>query len=250
MRWITMLLLVGAGGFAVGAPLDSVRHMAPTSKPNKISFMATGRVHTAGVFLYMGRVVNHNPAADLFLNVSAPRGWGLSVFKVWDLNEAHSGNNFMFGFLHKTFRLSPKLTVAPWVGGGLEQNHGFVSHGSDFMLQLVSNYKFNSQLNLEHIALFNNLYFEPSFADWTNRFKLTYSKAHVDVSGFFWHNNNLLDGRDYTSAGLGIHYTRVPISKKLWLGAGATTLATLASSNEERVPLRSVIQFNTIITFK
>lgn len=226
---------------------DSTAH----AREQKKSFVTiTGRVHTMGLFMYMGRVVNHNPAADIFFSTTNAKGWGFSAFKVFDVNDIHSGNNFAFAFIHKTFRIHERLMVAPWLGAGLEQQHKWVDHGSDVMLQLVSNLKLNANFSIEHIALFNNVAFETSHADWTNRFRFIYSQKHVDATGFFWHNNSLIDGRAYTSAGFGIFYNRVPVANRLWLGAGINTLVTLASSNQERVPKNSAVQFTTSLTFK
>jgi hypothetical protein len=214
------------------------------------AYTITTRVHTMGLFMYMGKVVNHNPAADIFFNTTGPKGWGISAFKVVDVNDIHSNNNFAFAFISKTFHLGDRLTATPFIGGGLEQQHGFVSHGSDVMLQLQSGYRINKKLTIDHIAIFNNVLFYTEFSDWTNRFRLMYSDGHVDITGFFWSNNALIDKASYTSTGMSIFYNRVPVAKRLWLGAGLTTLATVNSSNPEVLPAQTGIQFSTALTFK
>jgi hypothetical protein len=223
-----------------------------TTIPVKVkrTYTVTTRVHTMGLFMYMGKVVNHNPAVDIFFNTTGPNGWGISAFKVVDVNDVHSNNNFAFAFVSKSFHLGQRVTVTPFVGGGLEQQHGFVSHGSDVMLQLQSGYRLNKKLTLDHIAIFNNVLFETEFADWTNRFRLLYSDGHVDITGYFWHNNSLIDHATYTSTGVSIFYNRMPVAKRLWLGAGLTTLATVNSSNPEALPTQTGIQFSTALTFK
>jgi hypothetical protein len=98
--------------------------------------------------------------------------------------------------------------------------------------------------------MFNNVAVETEYADWTNRFRLIYSRGHVDISGFFWHNNGVIDGADYTSTGVSLFYNRVPVSKRLFLGIGLTTLSTVQSSNMERTPTQAGLQFSTTLTFK
>lgn len=242
---ILLMMMVPASAFQPSG--DSATIKPAKAKP---AYTLTTRVHTMGLFLYMGKVVNHNPAADLYFNVTSARGWGFSAFKVVDLNDVHSNNNFSFFFVSKTFHIGKRLTTAPFVGAGLEQQHGFVSHGSDAMLQLQSSYRLNKKLVVDHIAIFNNILFETEFADWTNRFRLLYTEGHLDVTGIFWSNNKLIDNATYSSAGLSIFYNRVPVAKRLWLGAGLTTLATIASSNQEALPKETGIQITTALTFK
>ena len=183
----------------------------------KRAYILTARVHTMGLFMYIGKVVNHNPATDIFFNTIGPKGWGISFFKAIDVNDVHSNNNFAFAFISKSFHIGERLTLTPFVGGGLEQQHGFVSHGSDVMLQLQSGYRINKKLAIDHIAIFNNVLFETEFADWTNRFRLMYSEGHVDITGYFWNNNALIDNTSYTSTGVSIFYNRVPVAQRLWL---------------------------------
>jgi hypothetical protein len=244
---LSLLLAASVSVSAFQPGGDSATIIPAKTKP---SYTITTRVHTMGLFMYMGKVVNHNPAADLYFNVTTANGWGVSAFKVVDVNDVHSNNNFSFAFLSKTFHIGKRLTTAPFVGFGLEQQHGFVSHGSDAMLQLQSSYRINKKLVVDHIAIFNNVYFYTEFADWTNRFRLLYTDGHVDITGFFWNNNAVIDDATYTSTGVSIFYNRVPVAKRLWLGAGLTTLATVASSNQERLPNQTGIQFSTALTFK
>ena len=250
MKKFYLLSLLLTTGFQAWAfqPDDDSTSMTPSTA--KRTYTLTTRVHTMSLFMYMGRVVNHNPAVDVFFNTTGPKGWGISAFKVVDVNDVHSGNNFAFAFISKSFPLGKRLTITPFVGGGLEQQHGFAGHGSDFMVQLQSSYRINKKLTIDHMAIFNNLYFYTEFTDWTNRFRLMYSDGHVDITGFFWNNNRWIDEATYTSTGLSIFYNRIPVAKRLWLGAGVTTLATVGSSNQENLPKQTGIQFSTALTFK
>ena len=242
-----LLISIGSQALAFQPAGDSTAVIPAKSKR---TYTITSRIHTMGLFMYMGKVVNHNPAADIFFNTTGPKGWGFSVFKVVDLNNIHSGNNFAFGFISKSFHIGERLTVTPFAGGGLEQQHGFASHGSDFMLQLQTGYRINKKLTIDHIAIFNNIYFYTEFADWTNRFRLMYTDGHIDITGFFWNNNSMIDDATYTSTGVSILYNRVPVAKRLWLGAGITTLATISSSNQDNLPKQTGIQFSTALTFR
>jgi hypothetical protein len=245
--YLLSLLVAISGCLNAFQPADSAQ-IIPTQKQGHYTII--GRVHTMGLFMYMGKVVNHNPAADIFFNYTTRNGWGISAFKVVDVNDVHSHNNFAFAFLHKSFHLGERLTTTPYAGIALEQQHSFASHGSDVMLQLATNFRFNKLLTLEHIAIVNNLAAETSYRDWTNRLRLIYSSNHVDVTGFFWHNNGVIDDANYTSSGVSIFYNRVPVAKRLYLGAGLTTLSTFQSSNKEKVPTQTGLQFSTTLTFK
>lgn len=242
---ISLAVVVGA---AARQPLrDSVGLVPAKAKP---SYTITTRVHTMSLFMYMGRVVNHNPAADIFFNVTGPKGWGLSAFKVVDVNDIHSNNNFAFAFLSKTFHMSKRIATGPYIGFGLEQQHAFAGHGSDVMLQWQTSYRVNKKLVLDHIAIFNNVAFETTFADWTNRFRLLYTNGHLDITAYYWHNNTVINNNSYSSTGASVFYNRIPVSNRLWLGAGITTLATVASSDIELLPKQAGIQFSTALTFK
>lgn len=244
---LSLLLTISIQVLAFQSSGDSATVTQPEVKR---SYTVTTRVHTMGLFMYMGKVVNHNPAADIFFNTTGPKGWGISAFKVVDVNDVHSGNNFAFAFISKSFHVGKQLTVTPFVGGGLEQQHGFASHGSDFMLQLQTSYRINRKLTIDHITIFNNIYFYPEFADWTNRFRLIYSDGHLDITGYYWNNNGLMDNATYTSTGLSVFYNRIAMSKRLWFGTGITALATVESSNDENLPKQTGIQFSTVLTFK
>jgi hypothetical protein len=72
----------------------------------------------------------------------------------------------------------------------------------------------------------------------------------MDVTGLVWHNNALIDGTEYTSAGISFFYNRIRLNKKVWLGGGFTGLWAMTSSNTDIAPKRNGLQFTTSITFK
>lgn len=245
--YITILL---ASSLSVGA-IPALEDSAVVSeKKPKNSLTVISRVHTMGLFLYMGKVVNHNPATDLYFNYTTHNGWGFSAFKAIDINDIHSGNNFAFAFISKYFHLGKRFTIAPYVGAGLEQQQSFANHGSDLMLQLLTSFKLNKQVTIEYIGIFNNLVFATEHQDWTNRFRLLFNSGHWDIIGMMWSNNGAIDHATYTSGGASVFYNRVPISNRLSLGAGLTALSTFQSTNQEHVPTQTGVQFSTTLTFK
>ena len=220
------------------------------TKKKKGSMVIASRVHTMGLFLYMGRVVNYNPATDLYFNYTTNKGWGISAFKAADVNDIHSSNNFAFAFVSKTFHIGDRLVIAPYLGAGLEQQHGFANHGSDLMFQLQSSFRLNKKLSIELIGIFNNLIFATEHQDWTNRLRLLFNNGHWDLIGMVWSNNGIFDEATYTSGGLSAFYNRIPLSKRLSMGVGLTSLSTFHSSNVEHTPKPSGLQFSTTVTFK
>jgi hypothetical protein len=242
-----LLTLIIGSSIALQENADSAT-VIPEKKKGTRTFIT--RVHTMGLFLYMGKVVNNNPAADVYFNFVTPRGWGISVFKVVDLNDIHSHNNFAFVLISKTFHIGERLSIAPSVGAALEQQHSFANHGSDVLGMIATSYKLNNNFSVDHTALFSNLVFEPSATDWTNRFRVLFSEKHLDVTGLLWHNNRLFDKQNYLTTGLSIFYNRVPVAKKIFIGAGITGLLVAQASDAEHGPDKNGIQFTASITFK
>jgi hypothetical protein len=245
--YILFLIVGTVDAFALQPLSDSLSLLRP---PKRATASVAFRVHSAGLFMYMGRVVNHNPAADIFFTYTSPTKWGVSVFKVADLADIHSNNNFAFALVSKTFQVGSRITVAPNIGIGLEQQHRFADHGSDVLFMLTSTFRLNKNLTLDHTALFNNLIFETAFSDWTNRVRLLYSIGHLDAITTVWHNNRLIDDAQYLSTGASIFYNRIRLSEKLWLGGGATAMCIASSSNPERFPFKTGIQFSTSLTIR
>jgi hypothetical protein len=245
--YIIILLVPGFTAYGLQITEDSA---AVVQKKNEGSVLVTSRVHTMGLFLYMGRVVNHNPATDLYFNYTTNNGWGFSAFKAVDINDVHSGNNFAFAFISKYFNIGNRFKIAPYFGAGLEQQHGFANHGSDLMFQLLSSFRINKNLSFEHIGIFNNLLFAREHQDWTNRVRILFNNGHWDFIGMLWSNNQAFDSATYSSGGISIFYNRVPISNRLFLGAGLTSLSTFQSSDEDHTPRQTGLQFSTSLTFK
>jgi hypothetical protein len=196
---------------------------------------STVRLHNKGMFLYGGRLSTENPALYFNFTYSRP-AWGFMLYKAIDLTDHTTNNNFTLATIFKNFNVSDRLTVTPYAGVFLEQLHSFADAGSDLMALAVITYKVNPKLNVEYMALIPNLVVETELLDWVNRFRVLYTHKHWDVTGSFWHNNNVFDEANYTSAALTVGYSRVRLSESLNFNISATELATFQTSNEEDAP--------------
>jgi hypothetical protein len=243
-----MIFLFGFSYAQALQPLTDSTVLPATTKKSSTSVAL--RVHSIGIFTYMGKVVNYNPASDIFFSYISRSGWGVSAFKVVDLRDIHSHNNFAFALLTKSFHIGKRLTLAPSIGAALEQQHKFADHGSDMLAMLTTTFKLNQHWAIEYNALFANLIVERTETDWINRLKLMYSKGHLDVTGFLWHNNNVMDDGHYLSSGASIFYNRMKLGKKVWLGAGMTGLLTTVQSDPEKPHYKKGLQFTTSLTIK
>ncbi len=245
--YLMLFLLGSVSASALQPPTDSTV-LPVVAKKNSASVAV--RVHSMGIFTYMGKVVNHNPASDIFISYTSRTGWGVSAFKVVDLSDLHSHNNFAFVLLSKSFHVGKRLTIAPSIGAALEQQHKFADHGSDLLAMLTTTYKLNQHWTMEYNAMFANLIVEHKNTDWINRLRVLYSNGHLDVTGFLWHNNGVIDAGHYLSSGASIFYNRIKLGKKVWLGVGMTGLYTSIQSNPEQPHYQKGLQFTTSLTIK
>lgn len=207
------------------------------------------RAHTKGFFSFTGRIISDHPAADIYFNYTHSSKFGFQAFKAVDLLDHESDNNFALALVFKHFQVSPRLTITPYVGVVLEQLHSIADHGSDFSSMLISSYKITPHLTVEHTALFPNLMLERVEADWVNRLKLIYSKGHIDLTGWAWNNNRVLDEAGYTSVGLSAYYSRIPITDRLSLGAGLTGLLVAQTSDAHECPKKNGVLLTIAATW-
>ncbi len=205
-------------------------------KEKKYATTVITRVHSLGFFSYTGRLISDNPAADIYFNYNRSNKWGLNVFKAFDLYDHTSDNNFMMMMVNRNFPISKKLSVNLYGGAVLEQTHHFAGHGSDVVVNVISSYKLSPHLTLDHTALFGNLIIEKANTDWVNRVRLLYSKNHIDVTAWSWFNNKIIDQTKYSSVGLSLYYSRIPLSDRWKISTGVTGLVMLNTSDENKCP--------------
>jgi hypothetical protein len=220
-------------------PVDSVQKV----KTNAVSnWRLTTRLHSMGQFSYGGRIVSQNPTLD-FNFAYDRKTWGFQVFKAMDLKDNNTQINFTLAVLNKVFHVGKKLTITPSAGFILEQSHSIADRYSDLTMILTTGYKLSQSLTVEHAALFGNLALEPEERDWVNRFRLMYSKKHIDLSVSGWHNNKVFDSAEYVTYGASVFYSRVKLSPALMMNAGVSGIAMPYSNDETDYPKRNGVIF-------
>jgi len=88
-----------------------------------------------------------------------------------------------------------------------------------------------------------NVLLETSECDWVNRFRLLYSKKHIDMAAMVWHNNRVFDDTEYVTCGINAFYSRVKVSPSVSLSVGFTVLAMPYNSDPEIIPQKSGVIF-------
>lgn len=213
---------------------ESSRDSAQQVSSKKWSFKSTARVHSKGMFAYGGRIASKNAAFDINFMYSKKQ-WGFLAFKAFDLGDRTSPNNFTLAVFFRNFNISPRITITPYVGAFLEQQHHMAGHGSDVAIINVTTFKINSKFSVDHTLLLANMVVESALSDCVNRMRLLYSHKHMDVITTVWHNNQLFDQADYTSSSVQIAYSRIRLSDSLAMSVAFTELSMWQSSNEQAV---------------
>lgn len=226
---------------------DSVKSKKQEKK--KYTTTVVARTHSMGFFSYTGRLISDYPAADIFINVNHSNKWGLNLFKVADLRNSLSDNNFLMFLANKNFTVSKRVSINVYGGAILEQTNHFAGHGSDFVSNVTTTYKLNRHFAIDHTAMFGNMVLENKEADWVNRFRVLYASKHIDLTAWAWRNNKVLNDNTYTSVGLSGYYNRIPLSKRLSLGAGATGLMMISTSEPSRYPKKNGVLFTLAVTW-
>lgn len=226
---INLILLLGTV-FAM-ARTDSTDTSA-TVTARKATLKATARIHSMGLFSYGGRLVSQNNVLDLNITYTRP-SWGFIFFKAIDLRDNHTPINFALAAVNKRFEIAKNLTFTPHVGIVLEQFQSLADHGSDAAVFLVMAYRIQPHLTLEYTGMFGNLIMEPELRDWVNRLRLLYSKGHLDVTLFAWHNNQVFDRSGYGTVGLSVFVNRLPLAGNVTLLSGLTGLYMAAATDEK-----------------
>jgi hypothetical protein len=217
---------------------DSLKDSIHSEKITRKNYKITARIHSLGVFGYGGMIANKNPSFDLNFTFNK-KHWGFFLFKAVDLYDLHSDYNFSLVMVNKPFHLTPKFTFTPYTGFVIEQTEKICGADSDGMVFLISSYKSNAGITLEHCARFSNTVFETEFFDWLNRFRILYSYQHVDVAATAWHNNNVFDHDKHTSFGFSVTYSRIKVSDHLVLSSSLTAIKMTANTDAEELAVGS-----------
>jgi hypothetical protein len=233
------------------ADVDSSRRADTLKAENakaSSNMVFVGRLHSLGFFGYGGVIANDGPAADITFTYTR-RSAGLMLVKAFDVYDLHSHYNFALSLFYKQFRLSNKVTVTPFAGFALDQTSHFAGKGSDVMVLLVSSYRTPSGFSLEHCARFSNVVVEDEYFDWLNRFRLAYSKKHIDLTLTCWHNNSVFHTGSYTSLGFNAAYARIPLSQSISISTGFTAVVTARASREQEFEKKNGLLLTIATTF-
>ena len=239
--YITFLILVTLLCQAEGNSPQSDSVGAVKSKPTS-HIKSLARLHTKGMFTYGGRISSDNPAFDINLTYER-KNWGLLIYKAIDLQDHTTANNFGLAVINKNFKLGKRFTFTPNIGVLFEQAYSVADRGTDVAVITLTSYKINSNLSMDHTALFGNLIIDPEFRDWVNRFRFLYTTKHVDMTYMLWHNNHIFDEFEYVSTGLTIAYNRIRLSDQFFLGTSVTGISMLESSDQQSNPKISRLVF-------
>lgn len=226
-------------------PSDSLKQVKPNPGAH---IRSTARLHTKGMFNYGGRICSDNPAFDVNF-IYDRKQWGFLFYKAFDLKDHTTANNFALAVFYKNFRLGNKITFTPHGGILLEQPQRFADHGSDFVFIATTAFKVNPRFTVEHTAMLANLLIEPDLRDCVNRLRLLYSSRHLDITYMLWNNSKIFDKNSYTSTGLTIAYSKIPLSDSFNLSAGMTGLSVIQSSHTESVPETNRIVLSLALQF-
>jgi hypothetical protein len=208
----------------------------------------TIRMHSLGYFSYTGRIISDNPAADLHFNYER-KNWGFLVFKAMDLYDHRTANNFTLALGYRNFHIGKRLVITPYAGAALEQCRQVADRGSDVTFILTTTLKLNKKLSIDNSTLFSNLVLEPQTRDWVNRFRILYSRDHVDLTLLAWHNNKVFDTAGYFSGGFNAAYSRIKVSDRMNLSTGLTGLVMIQSSDQRSCPKKNGLLFTVAALF-
>lgn len=237
MKNIALAILVLLIGGAPAQATTDTTNSSGTVTARKTHLKATTRIHSMGFFSYGGRLVSQNNVMDLHIVYNHGK-WGAQFFKACDLSDSRTPINFAMMAVNRPFHIGNKLTVTPHAGIILEQFESLADHGSDAAAFLVGAYKVHPNLTLEYTAMVANLVVEPGLRDWVNRVRCLYSKGHLDVTLFAWHNNQVFDASTYGTVGLSVFMSRIPLAGPFRLQTGITGLY-MASASDERTLARA-----------
>jgi hypothetical protein len=240
---ITAILLTGfACANAQNIPTDS------TLDRRLVKIKLTARVHSMGLFTYGGRIASGYPAGDLNFTCEV-KNTGLSLFKSVNFGDHLAGNNFMLVLLYQNIRLGRVITITPNIGFRVDQQRSFIDQTSDAMAILTTAVRLSKNMIADYSMVFSNLIARYDTRDWVNRFRLLYSKKHIDITYLVWHNNHVLDHSQYVSSGATFAYSRIHVTNQMQLGFSATGIAMLETSDPENFPKRDGIIFTITSTF-
>lgn len=228
--------------------MDRVDSLQKSKSEKSFNLRLTTRLHSLGLFYYGGRIVSNNPVVDLTVNYDRKK-WGFLIFRGVDLRDSNTPINFTLAVLNKTFHFGKRLTITPNAGFILEQSRTIADQGSDAALIVITSFKLSKFVTLEHSTLFGNLVLEPELKDWVNRFRLLYSRNHLDFTLLCWHNNKVFDSAEYMTAAFSAYYSRIKLGGAVSMNIGLTGLAMPYSSDMAANPIKNALALTLAMVF-
>lgn len=244
-RLLALLILVGfviqlavdnASAYAVSHFADSSNEASQKNDSTKPSVRSTVKLNSLGYFSYGGRIVSDKQSLDVSL-IYERRNWGVFLFKVVDLFDHQSANNFAMAMVFTHLVVNDRITITPYVGFVMEQLESFADKGSDLGTIVVSKIKLTDRVSAEHAAVISNLMLEPHHKDWVNRIRLIFDSGHYNLTWLGWHNNNVLDSSGYYSTGFSAAYNKIVLTEHLHMNAGVTAYKMIQSTREDANPI-------------
>jgi len=212
--------------------LDSTSVTTQKKDSAKDHFSSTIRLNSLGYFGYGGRLVSDYQSFDANL-IYERKGWGALLFKVVDLYDSESPNNFAMAMAYKKIAIGQRFTFTPYAGFIIEQLEGIADKDSDLGIIAISKFKLSKYLSIDHSGVLSNLVLAPEHKDWTNRFRLMFDSGHYNLTWLGWLNNNVLDETNYYSSGISASYNKIEISENISMNAGITAFKMLHTSSDE-----------------
>lgn len=211
---------------------DSTLSGEQKSDTEKDHFSSTMRLNSLGYFGYGGRIVSDYQSFDA--NIIYERNkWGALIYKVVDLYDSKSPNNFGMAMVFVKVGIGNRILITPYAGIVIEQLESVADKDSDFASIINSKIKINQSLSLDHTAILSNLVLAPSHMDWVNRFRLMFDSGHYNLTWLGWHNNSVLDNKNYYSSGISAAYNKIALSANTYLNTGITAFKMIHASSEE-----------------
>lgn len=198
----------------------------------KDNFSSTIRLNSMGYFGYGGRIVSDYQSFDANL-IYERNKWGTLLYKVVDLYDSKSSNNFAMAMVFTKVNIGKRITITPYAGMVIEQLESLADKDSDFATIVNAKIKLNQSVSLDHTAILSNLVLAPSHMDWVNRIRLMFDSGHYNLTWLGWHNNRVLDNTSYYSSGISATYNKIALSDNIYLNTGFTAFKMIHASSEE-----------------
>jgi hypothetical protein len=219
-----------------------------TEKKSAIRTKLTIRIHSMGMFSYSGRIVSNNPSCDVNFTWER-KNIGITMLKAANFYDLRARNNFSLFLVYRNIHIRQALTITPNIGFIADQQYKIVGRGSDAIAILTTSIKLNMHLTFDNSMIFSDLIVQRETIDWVNRFRLLYSKDHLDLTLSMWHNNNIFDCSHYLSTGLSMVYSHIKVNEKIYLNTGITGMMMIETSDQESFPKKNGLVFTVATVF-